>query len=93
MDPNFMASQVAENILLLQSQVDALKAWILKQPHALRPEQLEREMFDKESQIRNGPRFRELSDEFQRTIQSQEDAATLLQSLHDFSLRRMSVSE
>jgi uncharacterized membrane protein YccC len=83
--------EVAERVMLLQSQIDTLKLWILNRPNAPSLQQLDHELFDLESRIRTAPKFRKQSDEFRRAIQSQEHAVTLLQSLHNFVLYRQEI--
>ena len=78
-----MASAVAEHILLLQSQLDASKEYILSQPGALSPERLDSKLFDLESDIRNDQKFREQFAEWKHAIQAKDDAQDILQSLHN----------
>lgn len=77
-----MAEVVIEHIMLLQSQVEAAKEYILSQPGALSREKLDRKLFDLESGIRNDQRFRDQSAEWKRVIQEKDDAQDILQSLH-----------
>lgn len=79
-----MALQVAEHILLLQSQIEAIKDWILNQPNAPTRKNLDRQLFDLESGIRNSQKHREQFAEFQHAIQDADDAQDILQLLHNF---------
>lgn len=83
--------EVAERVLLLDSQIEAIKEWILSQQIAPSRERLDRELFDAESRIRNGQQFRERSDELRILMQSQDDPAELIQLLHDRVLYTQSV--
>jgi len=83
MEPKDMALQVAEHILLLQSQIDARNELILTQPNAPSRKRLDSSLFVLESEIRNGEDFRSQFDEIKRVIHSQDDAAILLRSLYD----------
>ena len=85
MEPKEMALQIAEHILLLQSQLDALKDWILDQPGAPTREKLDSQLFQRESDLRNSQTHRDKSAEFQRVIQSQDGAEDILQSLHSLA--------
>jgi len=78
---------------MLQSQVDALKQLILTQRNAPSLEQLDHRMFEVESQIRTGRKYRERLDGFQRATRGQENAATLLHSLHAFALHAHEIPE
>ena len=78
-----MASAVAEHIWLLQSQLDAAKNWILDQPGAPTREKLDSQLFQRDSNLRNRQTHRDKSAEFQRVIQSQDDAEDILRSLHN----------
>jgi len=89
MNDNRKTIEIAERVLLFQSQIDALKELILSQSNALSLEQLDRKMFALQSQIQMGQKYRERLDEFRRAIQSQENAVALLHSLHDYALHRM----
>jgi uncharacterized membrane-anchored protein YjiN (DUF445 family) len=82
MEPTEMAWQVAEHILLLQSQIDALKEELLDQSNAPTQKQLDLKLFALESTIRNDRKFRDQSDEWKRAIQAKDDAQDILQSLH-----------
>jgi hypothetical protein len=84
MNDSDKALEVFERVLLLQSQVDAIKEYILTQPGAPTQRRLDLQLFEIESRIRTGQKHRQQSDEFRRVIQLQGDAATLLQSLHNY---------
>ena len=92
MNNNDKVLEIAERVLLLESQISALKEFILSQPNAPSLERLDRKLFDLQSQIANRPTVRELSDEFRLAVQAQDSDLILLQSLHDFVLRRVTVS-
>lgn len=77
-----MAEVVVEQIMLLQSQVEAAKEYILSQPGALKRENLDRKLFDLESDIRNDQIFRDQSAEWKRVIQEKDGAQDILRSLH-----------
>ena len=93
MELNSMTLQVAEHMLLLQSQIEALKEAILSQRNTPSPEQLDRQLFALESRIRNGQKFREKSDGFRLLIQPQDDPARLIQLLHDHVLCTLDIPE
>jgi len=83
MEPTDMALQVAEHIMLLQSQIEGIKDWILNQPGAPTVKILHKQLFELESAIRNNQKFREQYDEFRSAIQAKDDAQDILQSLHN----------
>ena len=82
------ALEIFDRVILLQSQIEALKKWVLMRPNAPNPEHLDRQLFDLESQIRINRRHDEQSREFGEAIQCQTDAANMLQTLHDHILCR-----
>jgi len=92
MELNFMAMPVAEHILLLESQIEALKKAILSQPNAPTLERLDRELFNLQSQIQKGQRYRERFDEFRLVFESQTDSTALIRALYAEVLGRQSVS-
>ena len=79
-----MALQIAEHILLLQSQLEAAKDWVLEQHGAPTLKTLDKQLFEFESVRRNSQQFHETSAEFQRVIQSQGEAGDILQTLYAF---------
>ena len=84
MEPKEIALEIAEDIRVLQSQLDAAKDWILDQPGAPTREKLDLQLFQRDSNLRNRQTHRDISDEFRRVIQSQDDAEGILQTLYDF---------
>lgn len=84
MEPKEMALEIVEEIRVLQSQLDAAKDWILDQPGAPTREKLDSQLFERDSNLRSRQKFRDKSAEFQRVIQSQDDAEGILRSLHSF---------
>jgi hypothetical protein len=94
LDPKYMAEQIAERVLLLQSQIEAIKDWILSQPNAPTPKKLDSQLFDLESGIRNGQRFRGQSAALHPAIQGQEQPAEMLRLLYQHLLdTQMKVSD
>jgi hypothetical protein len=85
--------EIYERVLLLDSQIEAIKDWILSQPGAPTPEWLDSKLFDLESGIRNGQKHRGRFDEFQRLVQAQDDPAKLVQLLRDHILYSQNVTE
>ena len=83
-EPKEMALQITEDIRLLQSQIEALKDWILEQHGAPTLKTLDKQLFALESVRRNSQQFREKSAEFQDAIRNQDDVEDILQSLHSF---------
>jgi hypothetical protein len=86
MDDRDKALEIAERVLLLQSQIEALKDWILAQPGAPTQEKLDSQLFAIESDIRNGQKQRGQSDELRRAIQDQEQPAEMLRLLYQHLL-------
>lgn len=85
--------EIAERVLLLESQIEALKDAILRLPNAPTPERLDQKLFEFESRSTNQQKRREKSDEFQRLIRGQDDPATLIRLLHDHVLYRVRVPQ
>jgi hypothetical protein len=84
MEPTEMALEIADDIRLLQSQLDAAKDWILDQPGAPTREKLDSQLFQRDSNLRNDQKFRDKSDELRNAIRGQDDAQDILRSLHSF---------
>lgn len=80
------AQEIAERVLLLDSQIDGLKEWILNRHDAPNREQLDRELFALDSKARLDPTFRERYDGLKAAIQLQDDPATLLHLLYQHLL-------
>jgi hypothetical protein len=94
LEPKYMAEQVAERVLLLQSQIEAIKDWILSQPNAPTQKKLDSQLFDLESDIRNGQKFCARAAALHRAIQDQEQPAEMLRLLYQHLLdTQMKVSE
>ena len=92
MDEKEMVMEIADRLMLLESEVDALKTVIEGRPNASSRPQLDRKLFDLTSQIQNSQKYQQRAAEVRRVIETRTDPATLIQALHDEVLRRAEVS-
>jgi len=83
-EPKELALQIVEHVMLLQSQLDAAKDWILEQHGAPTRAKLDSQLFQRDSNLRNHQKFRDKSVELLTAIQGQDDAQSMLQFLHSF---------
>lgn len=86
------ALEIAERILLLDSQIEGLKEWILSQPGAPTRKQLDRDLFPLDSEARLDPTFRERYGELKSAMEGQDDSVTLLHLLYQHLLHIQTMS-